>query len=105
MRTWSNSVAVNVLQAHVSLQRIDEFLAEEETTKYAVIREPTTASDPVIGFTGGEFTWSDEQLAKDDASVFRIRDLNLAFPAGKFSIVLGPGRFSPRNALFVKIVH
>lgn len=86
---------VNVLQAHVSLKRIDEFLAEEETAKYAVLREPSSPEDPVIGFVGGNFTWSDEQVAKDDNTVFRIHDLTLTFPVGKLSIVLGPGESLP----------
>lgn len=82
---------VNVLQAHVSLKRIQEFLDEEETAKYATIHQSAIESDPVIGFKDGNFTWSDEQLAKDDTSVFRIKHLNLTFPVGKLSIVLGPG--------------
>ncbi|KAL8281440.1 hypothetical protein RQP46_006124 [Phenoliferia psychrophenolica] len=81
---------VNVLQAHVSLQRIDDFLQEEETAKYSVIRAPANGSEPIIGFVDGNFTWSDEQLAMDDPTVFRIRDLNLNFPVGKLSIILGP---------------
>lgn len=86
---------VNVLQAHVSLKRIDEFLREEETAKYAVLREPSSPEDPVVGFIGGSFTWSDEQAAKDDSTVFRIHDLTLNFPVGKLSIVLGPGEWQP----------
>ena len=81
---------VNVLQAHVSLKRIDELLAEEETAKYTILREPSSASDPTIGFVGGEFTWSAEEEARADPSVFRIKDLSLNFPVGKLSIILGP---------------
>lgn len=81
---------VNVLQALVSLRRIDAFMAEEDTSKYSIVRPRTSSSDPVVGFTNGTFTWSDEQLARDDATVFRLRNLNLSFPVGKFSIVLGP---------------
>jgi len=84
-------VLVNVLQAHVSLVRIDGYLHEEETHKYSILAEPSTAEDPIIGFVDGTFTWADEENAKSDPSVFRIRDLNLRFPDGKFSIVLGPG--------------
>ncbi|KAK4703719.1 hypothetical protein P7C70_g2503, partial [Phenoliferia sp. Uapishka_3] len=83
-------MVVNVLQAHVSLKRIDEFLQEQETAKYSTMRSTATGTEPVIGFVDGSFTWSDEQLAKDDPSVFRIHDLNLEFPVGKLSIILGP---------------
>lgn len=85
------AVLVNVLQAHVSLKRIDEFLNEQETAKYSTIHKPTGSSDPVVGMVDGNFTWSDEQTALDDPSVFRIKDLNLNFPVGKLSIILGPG--------------
>ena len=88
-------VLVNVLQAHVSLKRIDEFLNEQETAKYSVLRAPSTASDPVVGFVDGCFTWSDEQLAKTDPTTFRIKDLNLNFPVGHLSIILGPGASLP----------
>ncbi|GAA5842131.1 hypothetical protein JCM9279_002796 [Rhodotorula babjevae] len=81
---------VNVLQAHVSLVRIDGYLHEEETHKYSILAEPSTSEDPIIGFVDGTFTWADEESAKSDPSVFRIRELNLRFPVGKFSIVLGP---------------
>ena len=89
------AVLVNVLQAHVSLQRIDDFLQEQETAKFSIIRAPVNGSEPLIGFVDGNFTWSDEQLANDDPSVFRIRDLNLSFPVGKLSIILGPGPSTP----------
>lgn len=62
---------VNVLQAYVSLKRIDKFLEEEETAKYAVLREAATDDDPVIGFVDAIFTWADEEKAKEDASVFK----------------------------------
>ncbi|KAM0753978.1 hypothetical protein T439DRAFT_342117 [Meredithblackwellia eburnea MCA 4105] len=81
---------VNILQAHVSLKRIDTFLAEEETAKYSVIQEPSSIDDPVIGFKNASFTWADEQLANDDPTVFRLHHLNLSFPVGQMSIVLGP---------------
>ncbi|SCZ89011.1 BZ3500_MvSof-1268-A1-R1_Chr1-1g00891 [Microbotryum saponariae] len=84
-------MVVSVLQAHVSLKRIDDFLNEQETAKYAVVKEPRTGSDPIVGFTdSASFTWADEAEAREDLSVFRIRDLNLSFPVGKFSIILGP---------------
>lgn len=82
---------INVLQAHVSLKRIDSFLQEEETAKYSVIRAPSGHDDPVVGFKDGTFTWADEKVAKDDLSIFRIKDLNLSFPLEQLSLILGPG--------------
>ncbi|SCV71655.1 BQ2448_3243 [Microbotryum intermedium] len=80
-----------ILEALVSLDRIDQFHNEQEIAKYAVVKEPRTDSDPIVGFTdSASFTWADEAEAREDLSVFRIRDLNLSFPVGKFSIILGP---------------
>ncbi|GJN92324.1 hypothetical protein Rhopal_005354-T1 [Rhodotorula paludigena] len=81
---------VNVLQAHVSLKRLDSYLQEEETHKYTLLQEPATSNDPIVGFVNGTFTWADVDKARDDPTVFRVSDLNLRFPEGKFSIVLGP---------------
>jgi ABC-type multidrug transport system fused ATPase/permease subunit len=82
---------VNVLQAYVSLKRIDEFLHEEETEKYVTLRSPRTSDDPLVGFNNdASFTWSDVALA-EDPTVFRIKNLNLTFPLERLSIITGPG--------------
>ncbi|GAA5950238.1 hypothetical protein JCM10213_005210 [Rhodosporidiobolus nylandii] len=83
-------VAVNVLQALVSLGRIDEYLREEETHKYSILQESASVEDPKVGFVNGTFTWAGEEEARNDVGVFRIENLNLSFPEGKLSIVLGP---------------
>ncbi|GAA6015204.1 hypothetical protein JCM11491_000503 [Sporobolomyces phaffii] len=81
---------VNVLQAYVSLKRIDKFLAEEETHKYSVLGESTSESDPVVGFVDASFTWADETEARADPSVFRVSGLDFSFPLETLSIILGP---------------
>jgi hypothetical protein len=86
-------VLVHVLQANVSLRRIDDYLHEQETQKYAVLAEAPAASKTKVGFVNATFTWADESQAREDASVFRLRDVDLAFPDGQLSIVLGPGEF------------
>jgi len=87
---------VNVLQAYVSLKRIDKFLDEEETAKYSVLREVAGEDDPVIGFVDATFTWANEEKAKEDPSVFRVSGLDFSFPENGLSIILGPGKFSLR---------
>lgn len=89
------SVAVNVLQAHISLARISEFLEEEDTQKFTIVRPPGSASDPVLGFTKASFTWSNEVDAIADTALFRVHDLNLNFPVGQLSIIVGPGTSTP----------
>ncbi|BGO93853.1 hypothetical protein NBRC10512_004641 [Rhodotorula toruloides] len=81
---------VNVLQAYVSLKRLDAFMQEEETHKYSLLQKATSLEDPVIGFVDGTFTWSNEDAARQDTSVFRLKDLDLRFPEGQLSIILGP---------------
>lgn len=50
------------------------------------------ASDPHVGFANNaSFTWGDEAAAREDPSVFRLRDLDINFPVGKLSIIVGPG--------------
>ncbi|KAI5474447.1 ABC bile acid transporter [Pseudohyphozyma bogoriensis] len=85
-----SDMLVSVLSAHVSLKRVNTYLEEEETAKYTTIQAPSAASDPTIGFINGSFTWSDVQLAEEDPSVFRLEGLDLAFPVGKLSLILGP---------------
>ncbi|GAA5893134.1 hypothetical protein JCM6882_003894 [Rhodosporidiobolus microsporus] len=80
---------VSVLQALVSLNRIDEYLHEEETHKYSVLAEPPS-KDCKVGFVDGSFTWAGEDEARENPNVFRLDKLNLRFPEGKLSIILGP---------------
>ncbi|KAM0790888.1 hypothetical protein ACM66B_004727 [Microbotryomycetes sp. NB124-2] len=81
---------VFALEAHISLKRINKFLAEPESTKYAVLKAPSAASDPVVGLVNGNFCWVEPEQATDDSTLFRLRDVNVAFPLGKLSLVLGP---------------
>ncbi|GAA5908059.1 uncharacterized protein JCM6883_004104 [Sporobolomyces salmoneus] len=81
---------VNVLQAYVSLKRIDKFLAEEETHKYSVLSESSSEDDPKVGFVDASFTWANEEDARSDSSVFRVSGLDFAFPEQSLSIILGP---------------
>ncbi|GAA5924113.1 hypothetical protein JCM1841_004577 [Sporobolomyces salmonicolor] len=81
---------VNVLQAHVSLKRIDKFLGEEETHKYSILHEAAAENDPVVGFVNGVFTWADEEKAREDQTVFRVGKLDLRFPEEGLSIICGP---------------
>lgn len=85
---------VNVLQAYVSLKRIDKFLDEEETAKYSVLREVAGGDDPVIGFVDASFTWANEEKAREDPSVFRVSGLDFSFPENGLSIILGPGKLA-----------
>ncbi|GAA6061216.1 hypothetical protein JCM10212_001537 [Sporobolomyces blumeae] len=81
---------VNVLQAYVSLKRIDKFLEEEETRKYSVLQASSAKDDPVVGFVDASFTWADEETARNDPSTFCVAGLDFEFPEEGLSIILGP---------------
>ncbi|KAN0061178.1 Transporter of the ATP-binding cassette (ABC) [Thecaphora frezii] len=83
---------VQILNSLVSVRRIDAYLREEETQKYQqllVSEEERMPEDPVVGFQDATFTYSDEEDALDNGA-FCLRDLNLSFPVGKFSVIAGP---------------
>ena len=70
-----------ILQAHVSLGRITQFLSEEEVQ----LPVPNTTSTTRIGFIdNASFSW------KKEGQVAQVKDLNLSFPINQFSIICGP---------------
>ena len=79
----------SLLSTLVSCSRIDALLEEEETAKYSVVATPCTAGDPKIGFVNATFTWNNAQEALDDASIFKLSDLNLRFALDGLNLVVG----------------
>uniref|UniRef100_A0A060SZS5 ARAD1C02970p n=1 Tax=Blastobotrys adeninivorans TaxID=409370 RepID=A0A060SZS5_BLAAD len=81
----------NVLQAKVSIDRVEDFIREPETQKYKQLSEdqPRGPNSPTIGFENASFSWGAVSKSSE-ALDFRLRDLNLSFPAGKLSVVVGP---------------
>ncbi|CAO0796532.1 unnamed protein product [Mucor circinelloides] len=74
-----------ILQANVSLSRIEAFLDEEEVKLPA----PNTTSNTRIGFIdNASFSWSSPK--NDESTVAHIKNLNLSFPLNQMSIVCGP---------------
>ncbi|SCW00905.1 LAFE_0D00716g1_1 [Lachancea fermentati] len=69
-----------VIQSKVSLDRVQEFLDEEETEKY----EQLSVSRNRIGFENATFTW--DRKNPD----FRLKNLNLDFKVGKLNVIIGP---------------
>lgn len=68
-----------LLQAGVSLDRVEKFLKEEE-----VDAPPTTTTTGQIGFTeNASFSWQEQGTPQ-------LKDLNLDFPVNQMSIVCGP---------------
>jgi ABC-type multidrug transport system fused ATPase/permease subunit len=72
---------------------MSEFLNEPELDKYSDSHERT--DDGIIGFKDGEFTYYGVPQAPDspsglDQHSFVLRNVNVMFPAGKVSAIVGP---------------
>jgi ABC-type multidrug transport system fused ATPase/permease subunit len=87
-------MVTNVLQTKVSIDRVEEFLSEEETEKYHQLKQPDEVDPnaPLIGFGGASFTWgTKQQIAKKGmGSAFQLQDLNVEFVPGYLNVIAGP---------------
>src|SRR5271156_4772324 len=97
----------NVIQSKVSLDRVDEFLREEETEKYSpavngpkrsVPRNGNTAQFGTARFENATFTWASKtEIAKERndptaiaALAFQLRDISVEFPPNALTLIVGP---------------
>ena len=85
-------MVAHVQESKVSVDRIEEFLNEEDTQKYKQLRHSDAEpSNPTIGFSNGIFTWGTAAKAGFDiTSAFRLMDLDMRFEVGQLNIVAGP---------------
>lgn len=88
-------MVAHVQESKVSVDRIEEFLSEEDTQKYKQLAHPelddTDSEHPIIGFDSGTFTWGDRVAVEADASSsFRLIDLNVRFAVGHLNVIAGP---------------
>ena len=81
----------HVQETKVSVDRVEEFLNEEETSKYEQLRPDFKAENDqrVIGFTKATFTWAGKDSEKLKET-FRMINLDVDFKVGKLNIVAGP---------------
>ncbi|KAF7726212.1 hypothetical protein EC973_009010, partial [Apophysomyces ossiformis] len=78
-----------LMQAHVSIKRIENFLAEDEVEHVT----SQSAKGVHIGFIdNASFSWEKKTDGEGESSTntVTLRDLNLSFPCNKLSIVCGP---------------
>ena len=81
---------MRLIQAYTSCQRIQEFLDEPETLKYEQVSRPGPG-DPQVGFTGAVVGYSSSEEIKDaEFEPFTLGEMNLSFPVGGLSVVIGP---------------
>ncbi|KAK4235430.1 hypothetical protein C8A03DRAFT_36723 [Achaetomium macrosporum] len=83
----------HVQESKVSIDRIEEFLSEEETEKFAQlgIDNVDETGKRVIGFKNATFVWgSKTTVAEDGSMAFRLLDLDVDFKIGKLNVITGP---------------
>ena len=83
----------HVQESQVSIDRIEEFLAEEETEKFAQLGVDNVdeTGNRVIGFKNANFVWgSKTAVAEDGSMAFRLLDLDVDFKIGKLNVITGP---------------
>lgn len=83
----------HVQEAKVSVDRVEEFLNEEETAKYEQLGTDNVDVDGIkhIGFKAATLSWGSREAMNDEGALaFRLLDLDIEFAIGKFNIIAGP---------------
>ncbi|RAL67474.1 hypothetical protein DID88_008229 [Monilinia fructigena] len=98
----------HVQESQVSIERVEEFLNEDETEKYDQLSHDNLDEDgnQMIGFKDATLSWGGKETSTDDTSAaFRMMDLNtslLMALLGEMALVKGkvflPGAFSREDA-------
>lgn len=73
-----------VVQSKVSLDRVEEFLNEPETTKYEQLVSVRDENSPEIGFQNASFSWT-----YGESNDFKLRDINISFVKNKLNVIIG----------------
>ncbi|RMD41406.1 hypothetical protein DV735_g3728, partial [Chaetothyriales sp. CBS 134920] len=85
-------MVAHVQESKVSVDRVEEFLNEEETEKYEQLRmsKHDNLAEPRIALENATMTWGSKsaELAATDA--FRLINVNVDFQLGKLNIIAGP---------------
>ncbi|KAI1076106.1 P-loop containing nucleoside triphosphate hydrolase protein [Whalleya microplaca] len=83
----------HVQEAKVSVDRVEEFLMEDETDKYEQLGPDNVDEEghKIIGFRKATFIWGNKDaVAADGSMAFRLLDLDIDFKMGKLNIIAGP---------------
>lgn len=83
----------HVQECKVSVDRVEEFLNEEETEKYTQLSTngKTESGSTMIGFEKATLTWGSRDTAESgETKAFRMIDLSINFSIGKLNLVVGP---------------
>ncbi|KAK4945550.1 Transporter of the ATP-binding cassette (ABC) [Elasticomyces elasticus] len=83
-------MVAHIQESKVSVDRVEQFLDEEETEKYSQLRYGRRRSLPTtrIALDNATLTWSTS--SSDAAEAFRLINANVDFPIGQLSVIAGP---------------
>nr|QFR37208.1 ABC transporter [Cyberlindnera americana] len=73
-----------IIQSKVSLDRVQDFLDEDETTKYEQLTR-NSKNNGKIGFKDASFSWG-----TSTSNDFKLKNLNVDFQRGKLNVIIGP---------------
>ena len=82
----------HVQESKVSVDRVEEFLNEDETEKYEQLSQHSLdeATESTIGFEKATLTWGGKDArGLDGQSAFRMIDLDIHFMIGQLNIIVG----------------
>ncbi|TVY94129.1 ATP-dependent bile acid permease [Lachnellula willkommii] len=83
----------HVQESKVSIDRVEEFLNEEETEKYEQLGHDSLGEDgnQIIGFKSATFSWGGKETSTEEiSSAFRLMNLDINFEIGELNIIAGP---------------
>ncbi|KAJ9148315.1 ATP-dependent bile acid permease [Pleurostoma richardsiae] len=83
----------HVQESKVSIDRIEEYLSEEETDKFEQLGQDNIdeSGNKVIGFKNATFIWGGKNVVAEDGSMaFRLLDLDVDFKIGGLNVITGP---------------
>ncbi|KAF7941204.1 hypothetical protein BELL_1086g00010 [Botrytis elliptica] len=84
----------HVQESQVSINRVEEFLNEDETEKYDQLSHDNLDEDgnQMIGFKKATLSWGGKEAFTDEdvSTAFRMMDLNVKFEIGHLNIIAGP---------------
>jgi len=85
-------MVARVQESKVSVDRVEEFLNEDETEKYDQLRQyvQDEVGEPLVGFEKATFSWGGQDSQYEDGSIaFRMIDMTVRFQVGGLNIVAG----------------
>ena len=86
-------MTARILESKVSVDRVEQFLNEEETGKYnqLSLARDTAGEGETIGFDNATFTWAGEDtLSGTENTAFRMINLDIDFHLDGLNVVVGP---------------